>query len=468
MPTHNGTKNLLYERIVMRNIFSGADTAPCLAIDIGASGGRHIAGWYENGTLRTEEIYRFANGTTEEKGHLVWNVAALLDQVLEGIRLSFARFGALSSLAIDTWGVDYMLLDKDGKELPPLYAYRDARTNAVIPSVHEILPFSELYRRTGIQFQPFNTIYQLVCDRDSGRLAKAEHFLMLPEYLSYKLTGVMKKEYTNATTTGLIHAADGTFDKEILQALSLPEKLFPALSQPGTEVGLLLPSIAERVGGQTRVLLCASHDTGAAVEGIELAEDSLYLSSGTWSLLGAKITKANCSEKSRLTNFTNEGGVGYIRYQKNIMGLWTVQSLKKELCPDKDFTVIAEEAAASSFSGIADINAPAFLSPPCMKEAFDAAFSETAARPLKPCDYFRCAFRSLAESYRVTIAELESNLGRSFSTLTIVGGGAKNRFLNALTEEVCQKKVVALPIEATALGNLKAQWIALQGAPSRN
>ncbi len=431
--------------------------SPCLAIDIGASGGRHIAGWYEGDILHTEEVYRFPNNVIKENGHLLWDIPMLLENVIEGIRRSFSRFGTIRSLAIDTWGVDYMLLDRDGTEIPPAYAYRDDRTDGIIPGVHAKISFAELYRRTGIQYQPFNTIYQLACDRKSRRLDRAAYFLMLPEYLSYRLTGVMKKEYTNATTTGLVNAQSGEFDREILHALSLPGQLFPPLDRPGTEVGTLLPEIARCVGGQTHVLLCPSHDTAAAVEGIGLAPDSLYLSSGTWSLLGARIGHADCSESSRLSNYSNEGGVGYIRYQKNIMGLWTVQSLRRELCPDKDFSVIATEARESRFDGVADINAPEFFSPDSMRSAFDRAFADSLSRPAEERDYFRCAFRSLAESYRVAIHELETNLGRIYPTLTIVGGGAKNDFLNELTETTCGKKVIALPIEATALGNLKTQ-----------
>ena len=252
-----------------------------LAIDIGASSGRHIVGWMENGVLRTEEVYRFPNSVQRVDGHLEWDIDSLFANVKQGIREAFAKYPVIESLSIDTWAVDYVLL-KEGQPLSPVYAYRDSRTQEVLDEVHSILPFAQLYQRTGIQFQPFNSIYQLYADKKAVRLAQAEDFLMIPEYLLWKLCGVKAREYTNATSTGLVNAQTGEYDPEILQALGLPETMFPKLTAPGTVLGSLLPHIAAEVGGQTKVVLCATHDTASAVEGIPMEQgDAPFLSSGT-------------------------------------------------------------------------------------------------------------------------------------------------------------------------------------------
>ena len=416
----------------------------CLAIDIGASSGRHIVGWEEQGALQTKEVYRFPNGVREENGYLVWDVDALLGHVKEGIRIAKEAFPEIKSLSVDTWGVDYVLL-RGNEELRPVYAYRDSRTEAVIPQVHEKMPFGELYRRTGCQFQPFNTVYQLYDEKLRGRLDGVTDLLMMPEYLLYKLCGVKAREYTNATTMGMINAQTGEFDLEIVDALGYPRKLFPKLSQPGTVLG-------EYEG--ISCVLCATHDTGSAVEGIPMEGNHPYISSGTWSLLGVKTPKPITDAGSEKANYSNEGGVGYNRYQKNIMGMWLVNELQRELCPDTPFPEIVKLAEASSFEGLVDANAPAFLSPKSMKAAFDEAL-DTAPETLG--DYFRCAYRSLAISYKQAIDELEANTGTHYEKLYIVGGGAKNQFLNRLTCDATGKQVIALPIEATALGNLKIQ-----------
>lgn len=424
-----------------------------LAIDIGASSGRHIIGWKDGGEIKTKEIYRFPNGIKEEDGHLIWDIDGLFSSVKEGIKAAFKEYPEIASLAIDTWGCDYVLIGKEG-ENRPVYAYRDGRTTDVIDEVHAKVPFEELYSRTGIQFQPFNTIYQLYDDKKCGRLDKASDFLMIPEYLAYKLTGVKIKEYTNATTAGLVNAKTNEFDDEIIKKLGLSENLFPALHKPGEEVGGLLPEIQKYVGGNTKVVLCATHDTGSAVEGIPMDGEELYISSGTWSLLGVKTKSAITDDGSRKANYSNEGGVGYIRYQKNIMGMWVVNNLRKELCPDMPFDEIIKGARASAYDCVADINAPQFLSPERMTEAFDVSVKSV---PKVWADYFKCAFLSLAESYKTAIAELEANTGKKYKKLYIVGGGAKNAYLNELTAKATGKEVIALPIEATAIGNLKIQ-----------
>ncbi len=414
-----------------------------LAIDIGASSGRHIVGWREEGKLEIREVYRFPNGVKEEKGHLVWDMDALVREVKAGIAAAKAAFPKIESLSIDTWGVDYVLLKGD-KEVLPVYAYRDSRTEAVIPMVHEILPFSQLYRRTGCQFQPFNSIYQLYDEKQKGRLEAVTDLLMIPEYLLYKLCGVKAREYTNATTMGLVNAQSGEFDMEIVDALGYPRQLFPKLCQPGTVLGTY-EGIA--------CVLCATHDTGSAVEGIPMEGNHPYISSGTWSLLGVKTPRPITDAGSENANYSNEGGVGYNRYQKNIMGMWLVNELRRDLCPELSFGEIVKAAEESTCQVLVDANAPEFLAPRSMKAAFDAVTGGLATIG----DYFRCAYRSLAQSYRQAIQELEANTLASYEKLYIVGGGAKNPFLNRLTAEATGKQVIALPIEATALGNLKIQ-----------
>ena len=425
----------------------------CLAIDIGASSGRHIVGWMENGSIQTKEVYRFPNGVKEQDGHLIWDMEALLGYVVAGIRQAFQAYPDIKSLSVDTWGVDYVLMKGD-QEVWPCYAYRDSRTDRSIPEVHKIIPFEELYSHTGIQFQTFNTIYQLYDDKLAGRLEGITDTLMIPEYLMYKLSGVKAREYTEASTGGMLSAETGEFDMEIVDRLGLPRNLFPKLSQPGTVLGDLRPEIAEAVGGNCKVVLCATHDTGSAVEGIPMEGNQPFISSGTWSLLGVKIPKPLTNESSYQSNYSNEGGVGYIRYLKNIMGMWLVNELKKDLCPDTSFPEIVKMAEESTCDVLVDANAQAFMAPKSMKAAFDEA---TGGKLQSVGDYFRCAYRSLAVCYRDALNNLEANTGTKYDSLYIVGGGAKNRFLNRLTEEATGKKVIALPIEATALGNLKVQ-----------
>ena len=424
-----------------------------LAIDIGASSGRHILGWQEDGVIQTKEVYRFPNGVKREGGHLTWDVEALYDHVVRGIRETFRVCPELVSLSVDTWGVDYVLL-KGEEEVLPVYAYRDLRTERVIPMVHDQISFAELYRRTGCQFQLFNTIYQLYDEKLNGRLEGVTDMLMMPEYLMYKLTGVKAREFTNATTMGMVSAGTGAFDLEIAEKLGYPLHLFPKLLQPGTVLGSLRPEIAEAVGGDCKVVLCATHDTGSAVEGIPMDGDHPYISSGTWSLLGVKTARPITDVRSMEANYSNEGGVGYNRYQKNIMGMWLINELQRELCPELSFAQIVKLAEESACEMIVDADDPMFLSPESMKEAFDKA-SGGCLHTLG--DYFSCAYRSLASCYDTALEELEDNTGKYYKKIYIVGGGARNTFLNRLTEEATGKQVIALPIEATALGNLKIQ-----------
>ncbi|MDR0856162.1 MAG: rhamnulokinase [Clostridiales bacterium] len=426
-----------------------------LAIDIGASSGRHIVGTLLNGAIATQEVYRFPNHADQTDGHLTWDIERLFTEVKTGIAAAFKKYPVIESLAIDTWGVDYVLL-QGGKEILPAYAYRDGRTAAVIDAVHAAVPFSTLYAHTGIQFQAFNTVYQLAADKAAGRLAEADSFLMLPEYLSYRLTGVQKKEYTEATTMGLVNAKTGAFDTEITEALGFPARLFTPLSRPGEAVGALLPAVEREVGGQTLVRLCASHDTASAFEAVSSEPDALILSSGTWSLLGAKRPAAVTTEESRSGNFTNEGGVGYIRYLRNIAGMWFQTQLQKEWgLPYPEMEKLARTGAhARTF----DVNDPVFSAPASMSAAIDAWYAERGYAPPKTrADILNAVYRSLAACYGATVRDIERLTDTQYRRLYIVGGGANAGYLNELTARETAKEIVALPIEATAVGNLTVQ-----------
>ncbi|MBO5928348.1 MAG: rhamnulokinase [Clostridia bacterium] len=426
-----------------------------LAIDIGASSGRHIIGSYNNGEVELEEVYRFKNGVDQVGDRLLWDVNRLFNEIKAGIKIAFAKNSNIKSLAIDTWGVDYVLLNGD-TEILPCYAYRDERGALAAEKVHKIIDFSELYARTGIAYESFNSIYQLYDDSINGRLDNATDFLMLPEYFSYKLTGIKKKEWTDATTTGLISVKTGDFDMEIVEKLGLNKEIFKTPLTPPAVVGNLKPELVSELGGDCKVVLCASHDTASAVYGIPMEGNSPYISSGTWSLLGIKTEKAivDCGE-----NLSNEGGVSYYRHQKNIMGMWLVNRLKDEVCPDTDFVSIASMAEQSGYNVIFDVNDKTLFAPKDMKKAILDLLEKTAKEmPKTDADIFSSIYHSLAYGYAKTYREIENNTKKTYENLYIVGGGAKNKLLTKLTEQYLGKKVIALPIEATAIGNIKIQY----------
>lgn len=423
-----------------------------LAIDIGASSGRHIVGWQQDGELKLDEVYRFRNGMQRTSDGLVWETASLFAEVKNGLAAAIAKYKTIQSVAIDTWGVDYVLMKGD-TDVRPHFAYRNERTAARIDEVHAIVPFAELYAHTGIQFQTFNTVYQLYDDYKRGRLDGVTDFLMMPEYLSYLLTGVKKHEYTEASTGGLVNATTKQYDCELIAKLGLPQEIFAQLDQPATVVGALLPEVAAEVGGQTMVVLCASHDTGSAYEAVDCDENSVILSSGTWSLIGAKLPVADTSEKSLQSNFSNEGGVGYFRYLKNIMGMWLVNEVQRKYgTPFCEIVALAEQ---STYAETFDVNDQSLMAPDDMESTIKALLA--ANPPQSMGDLYASIYRSLAVGYAQAVRQMENNLGKTFDKIYIVGGGAKNKFLNTLTEQYTGKTVVALPIEATAIGNLKVQ-----------
>ena len=427
-----------------------------LAIDIGASSGRHIIGFDNGKEIETCEVYRFTNGVKEYNGHLIWDIEHIFSEVVNGIKTALLKYPKIESLAIDTWGVDYALI-KDGKPVLPVYAYRDSRTDKSIPEVHKITSLKYLFERTGIAFQTYNTIYQLYEDKITGRLDGATDFLLIPELINYMLTGKKIKEYTNATTTGLVNADTKEFDSEIIEKLGFPLHLFPKLYEGGETVGDLKPEIQKAVGGNVPVKLCLSHDTASAfyTAGIYGGENSVYISSGTWSLLGNKQENKHNDETAMLDGFTNEGGIGRsFRFLKNIMGMWVINNVCKEngITP-KDVAGLAEQ---SGYNHTVNVNHKDFFAPDNMTEVFKKHLQISGAPNLKNInDLARCALLSLAKSYAESVTQLEEHVGKTYENIVIVGGGAKNKLLNELTEKFSRKKVIAMPIEATAIGNLK-------------
>lgn len=428
-----------------------------LAIDIGASSGRHILGSIDNGRLTLKEIYRFDNELKKIDGSLCWDIDRLEREVKTGIR-ECAKYGIVpKTVAIDTWGVDYVLLDKAKNPLLPVYAYRDSRTERSIGKVESIVSPEELYSRTGIQKLNFNTVYQLYCDKESGRLDGAEYYLMMPEYLSYTLTGKMKNEYTNATTTGMVNANQKTWDKDIIQRLGLPERLFGNLSLPGEYVGNFTEEMKEYAGFDSRVILCPSHDTASAVLACPLEENGLYVSSGTWSLIGTEITEAVLGTEARLANFTNEGGINYrFRFLKNYMGMWLLQNIRKNLNKKYTYDEMMDMAEKCGKVTYIDVNDPRLTAPENMIEAVRLV-ANNKDMPLD--EVINCVYHSLARSYDYALKEISRLTGKTIDSINIVGGGSADKYLNRLTAEYTGKRVYAGPREATALGNIVCQMM---------
>ncbi len=426
-----------------------------LAIDIGASSGRHILGFLEKGKLCLEEIYRFDNSIENKNGTLVWDVERLFSQVKAGIAKCKELNKIPKTIAVDTWGVDYVLLDENKKELLPAVAYRDARTEKSVKDVGEIITQAELYSRTGIQKQSFNTIYQLYADKQSGKLEKARHFLMMPEYLSFRLTGEIRNEYTEATTTNLVNAQSKQWDEYILDRLGLPSDIFCELSLPGTVVGGFTDEVKKEVGFDSTVVLCPSHDTACAVAACPIDSESVYISSGTWSLIGTENTFPVLSEKALEANFANEGGIEYrFRFLKNIMGMWLLQNIRRNINKELSYDEMMNLAAESSFKEKIDPNDNVFLAPENMIEAV----RNYLGKPDLPLgDVLSSVYHSLADSYRKAVCEIEDISGKDIKAIHIVGGGSKDKYLNKLTAEYTGKKVFTGLMEATATGNLISQ-----------
>lgn len=424
-----------------------------LAIDIGASSGRHILGYIDNGRLKLEEIHRFENYITNQNSTLVWDIEHLLNEVKKGI-VKCKEIGKIPcTVAIDTWGVDYVLLDEDKQEIMPVVSYRDSRTNAVVDEVESLVSPARLYAKTGIQKQNFNTIYQLYADKKSGRLQNAKYFLMMPEYLSFKLTGVCKNEYTNATTTGLVNAKTKTWDNDILSALDLPSELFGALNTPSSLMGDLSADIQKAVGFNCAVLFAPSHDTASAVCACPMQDDDLYISSGTWSLIGTEITQPILSDNARKLNFSNEGGIDYrFRFLKNYMGMWLFQNIRRNLNKSMTYDEMMTLAMNCGEYKYFDVNDRTLVAPDNMINAIGKQICSDDLGLI-----LNSAYHSLAKSYSEAVSEIEAVTGKRFNAIHIVGGGCQDKYLNALTRDYTGKSVTAGLIEATATGNIVSQ-----------
>ena len=432
-----------------------------LAVDIGASSGRHILGWVENGKIQLEEVYRFPNGMSEKNGHLCWDHAALANHLVLGLK-KCAEIGKIPSyMGIDTWGVDYVLIDKDGNMIGDAVGYRDSRTDAAMPEVYKIVPEEELYARTGIQKANYNTVFQLMAHKmeHPEQLEAAEFMLMTPDYLGFTLTGVAHQEYTIASTSALVNIKTGEWDMELIEKLGYPKKLFGKLYAPCEVLGNLRPEIKAEIGFDLTVVHPASHDTGSAVLAMPTNSDNAaYLSSGTWSLLGVEKKEADSSENAREKNFTNEGGVDHrFRYLKNIMGLWIIQSIRRELDGKYGFaelSAMARELGDCKYR--INVNDQCFLAPKSMIKAInDYCGTEDMPLPELLC----CVYHSLANCYAEAIANLKEVSGKQIDALHIIGGGCQDGFLNKVTADKLDIPVYAGPIEATAIGNILAQML---------
>ena len=432
-----------------------------LAIDIGASSGRHILAHLENGKMVTEEIYRFQNGPETKvafdgKKHLTWSNERLFQEILNGLKKAKEIGKIPYSVGVDTWGVDYALLDENDKEIGGVYCYRDARTDETIPEVHSIVPFADLYAKTGIQFASFNTVYQLLHDKKTGRMDKAKTFLMLPDYFHFKLTGVKKQEYTNGTTTGMVNSVTHAWDEEILDKLGYNKELFGELSMPGTEVGEFTDEVAAFVGYKAKVVLPATHDTASAVLAAPLDGQTPYISSGTWSLLGVEQNFAHTSAAAREAGYSNEGSLnGTFRLQKNIMGLWMIQQVRHELGDKYSFAELADMARANPVPYEINVNEQKFMAPESMIDEINGA----VGKQLSVGEMAYVIFNNLARDYDLSLQALEEVTGETYETLNIIGGGSKNMLLNELTAERTGKKIVTGPAEGTAIGNFMMQMV---------
>ncbi len=451
-----------------------------LAIDIGASSGRHIIGWLEDGKMNLQEIYRFENRQLQKNGHLVWDMDNLWNGIIDGLKACKDQNMIPETVGIDTWGVDYVLLDENGDMLGDPIAYRDRRTEGMDEVVVSIINEKELYERCGIQKQLFNTIYQLMAQKedDPEILEKADGLLMIPDYFNYRLTGVRKQEYTNATTTGMVNARSKTWDKELISMLGLPEKLFGELSMPGTVVGSFAKEIQDQVGYNATVVLPATHDTGSAFLAVPAKdENSVFLSSGTWSLLGIENSEPVTDEAARHENLTNEGGAWYrYRFLKNIMGLWIIQSIRRELNGTEyvegrksryadgnnysfpDLIRLARES--EGFVSDIDVNDEVFLSPLSMIGAIKI-YCESKGQPVPETvgEIMQTVYRGLSKCYAETVKRLSNITGKEITSVNIIGGGCQDSYLNELTARATGLPVYAGPIEGTAIGNLVIQMI---------
>ena len=436
-----------------------------LAVDIGASSGRHILSHLENGKIILEEIYRFSNGMVEVDGEKVWDSQKLFEDILLGMKKCYELGKIPVSMGIDTWAVDFALLDKEDNLIGKTVGYRDGRTKGMDQEVYKVISQDELYERTGIQKQIFNTIYQLMAVKmkKPQELADAKTMLLIPDYFNFLLTGRKVTEYTNASTTQLLHPETKEWDFELIDMLGFPRDIFTEIKLPGTIVGELTEEIQKKVGFCCKVVLPATHDTGSAVVAVPSnEEDVLYISSGTWSLMGTELKEAVCTKESMEKNLTNEGGYDYrFRYLKNIMGMWMINSAKKEIADDMSYADICSMASKTTIASIVPANDDRFLAPKNMTEEVKDACRESGQQvPEGIAEVAAVIYHSLAKCYADTMNEIEEITGKKYDCIHIVGGGSNAVYLNELTAKACGKTVYTGPTEATAVGNVAAQMIA--------
>lgn len=435
-----------------------------LAVDIGASSGRHILGCLKDGKIELEEVYRFPNGMDEKNGSLCWDTDRLFEEILNGMKKCREIGKIPMSIGVDTWGVDFVLLDKDDRMIGEAVGYRDSRTDDMDKAVFEIVPERELYARTGIQKAIYNTIYQLMAIKKNHPeyLEKAEALLMMPDYFHFRLSGKKVQEYSEATTSQLVDPKTRNWDYELVEKLGFPGKILQQIEMPGTNIGCLKEDIQREVGFNCDVILPPTHDTASAVMAVPTdAKNTCYISSGTWSLMGVEREEPDCSDKSRERNFTNEGGYdGSITYLTNIMGLWMIQSVRNKLAPDKGYGEICEEASKETISSIVDAQDDAFLAPDDMAEAIrDKCRNSGQEVPETLPQLAAVIYRSLAKCYADKLKEIEELTGKKYDRIHIIGGGSNAGWLNELSAKQAGVKVYAGPGEATALGNILSQMI---------
>jgi len=438
-----------------------------LAIDLGASSGRHVLGWMQDSALHTEVVHSFKNDIIEIDDTMCWDIDKIFTQIIEGLKKCAAIGKIPETVAIDSFAVDFVLLDADNMRIGNAVSYRDSRTQGMEQIVFNKMPESEMYSRTGVISHNFNTIYQLLAlqKQNPELLDRAHSLLMIPDYLNFLLTGVKMSEYTNSSTTGLLNCEKKNWDSEIIDTFGLPARVFGDICQPGDVVGEFSADIAKRVGFTAKVVLCASHDTASAVVATPFdaakKSNSLFLSSGTWSLLGAEIDYIHTSEASRISGFSNEGGYdGTIRLLKNIMGMWMIQSVRKEYEDICSFAELDDMARAAKIESIVDCTSDRFFSPKSMRDAIaEACVASGQQIPQNAGEYARVIYKSLAVCYQQAIVEIETLFGKNIDRLHIIGGGSQAKFLNELTAKATGKDIIAGPVEATAIGNIAVQMI---------
>lgn len=434
-----------------------------LAVDIGASGGRHMLAGMQDGRVVLEEVYRFDNGMRQKGGRLVWDVQALFADVVEGMRRCAQLGKTPLSVGIDTWGVDYVLLDADDRPVGDAVAYRDSRTQGMEARLEAALPFDAHYRVTGIARQSYNTVYQLMSEPRSV-LDRARACLMMPDYLHFLLAGVKANEYTEASTTALLDAHTRAWSPQVLEAAGIPQGLFDLpLKFPGDVLGALRPEVARAAGFDCRVVLPGTHDTASAFFAVPAQDaQAATLSSGTWSLLGATLDAPLTGAACREAGFTNEGGCGGITCVRNIMGLWILQSIRRELDQAYSHAQLAELAREGTrYEAVFDVNDARLLAPERMTDAVLSVLADAGhAPPRTLAELLCCVHRSLAGCYAQGVKQLERLTGRRITSLHVAGGGSRNRTLNQWTADATGVPVFAGPAECTALGNALCQLIA--------